>query len=236
MRIETIGRASKPSGPTIYALCEWPSMTPRYVGKTVGWVGERHKAHIRDAERGGGRPVQRWLRKQIASGKRLAVKHLEWLKPTDDVAERERYWIAKFRSEYGNMLNLTDGGEGLPGHAFTPEHRAKIAAAVRTGQTFNCEQCGSAFWRKQFAIARGNNRFCSRNCYALSQVGVTKAVSEVCKAAGIAAAAVARRARTHCKRNHPLSGENLFLTSAGSRGCKECRKLHKAKYRSKAHG
>lgn len=53
---------------------------------------------------------------------------------------------------------------------------------------------------------------------------------------GVAAAAAARRARTKCKRGHPLSGDNLFLTTAGGRGCKECRKIHKATYRSKAHG
>lgn len=46
----------------------------------------------------------------------------------------------------------------------------------------------------------------------------------------IAAAAAEKNSRTHCKRGHPLYGENLFITSQGSRGCKECRKLHKAAY------
>ena len=39
-----------------------------------------------------------------------------------------------------------------------------------------------------------------------------------------------------CSRNHPLSGDNLFLTSGGSRGCKACRRIHKATHRSKANG
>jgi len=235
-RVETIGRASEPAGPTIYALCEYPSMVPRYVGKTVGWVGQRHKAHIRDAKRGGSRPVQRWLRKQIVAGNRLCVKHLEWLEPTDDVAERERYWIARFRTEYGNMLNLTDGGEGLPGHVFSPEHRAKIAAGLRTGAHFNCETCQAQFWRKRRDIAKGNKRFCSRACYAASLKGVHRPIPATTTERGIRAAALARKARTHCKRGHLLIGGNLFLTSGGSRGCKECRKIHKATYRSKANG
>lgn len=49
----------------------------------------------------------------------------------------------------------------------------------------------------------------------------------------VAAAAAEKSARTHCKRGHPLSGDNLFTTSQGSRGCKECRKIHKATYLGK---
>lgn len=49
-RIETIGNATRVTA--IYALCEYPSMAPRYVGKTVQYLHERHKAHIRDAKRG----------------------------------------------------------------------------------------------------------------------------------------------------------------------------------------
>ena len=32
--------------------------------------------------------------------------------------------------------------------------------------------------------------------------------------------------KTHCKRGHPLSGENLFIAKSGSRQCRECMKLH----------
>lgn len=162
MRVETIGRATR--NVTIYALCEYPSWTPRYVGKTTQAVGQRHKAHIRDAKRGGHRPVSFWLRKQIAGGKWLAVKHLEWLTTADDWEAREKFWIAKFRAEFGNLLNLTDGGEGTHGHQFSQEHKGRIAAALRTGSHFNCQSCGSKFWRKRYAIERGQNKFCSRAC------------------------------------------------------------------------
>lgn len=30
------------------------------------------------------------------------------------------------------------------------------------------------------------------------------------------------RAKTHCKHGHPLSGENLYVTREGRRGCKAC--------------
>lgn len=230
MRVEKIGRVVR-----IYALCDYPSWEPRYIGKTVQRIGQRHKAHIRDARRGVTRPVGYWLRKKLERGERLAIKLLEWVEPGQDWQERERHWIAKYR-EGGRLLNLTDGGEGLHGHRFTPEHRAKIAQALRTGKSFQCETCQSEFWRKQRDIAKGHCRFCSRACYSASLRGVSRPFPALTTARGIAAAALARRSRTECKRGHPLSGANLFVTSQGSRGCKECRKIHKAAYRSKAHG
>jgi len=49
----------------------------------------------------------------------------------------------------------------------------------------------------------------------------------------IASAAAKKTARVDCKRGHPLHGENVFITSQGSRGCKECRKIYKATYLEK---
>jgi 5-methylcytosine-specific restriction endonuclease McrA len=47
------------------------------------------------------------------------------------------------------------------------------------------------------------------------------------------AAAQEKRNRTHCKRGHPLSGDNLYINNTGgktARVCIECRKLHKQAY------
>lgn len=235
MRTETIGKAT-PRVTAIYALCEYPSWRPRYIGKTVQYLHERHKAHIRDANRGSKRPVNYWMRKQIANGQRLAIKLIEYVGPNADWAARERYWIAKYRVEQSDLLNLTDGGEGLSGHRFSHEHKAKIAAALRTGAHFECEICAVQFWRKRKDIVKGDCRFCSRACYSKSLLGVSRPMPAGATDLGIAAAAKARLARTHCKRGHPLSGDNLFLTGVNSRGCKECRKIHKATYRSKTNG
>lgn len=77
--------------------------------------------------------------------------------------------------------------------------------------------------------------------HALFRAGFERAFQLLWKPAstcdrGVAAAAEAKRAATHCKRGHELSGQNLFITSGGSRGCKECRKIHKRAYRGKARG
>lgn len=160
-RKEVIGDCERTTA--IYALCEADN-TPRYVGKTVMYLHQRHKAHLRAAQRGGRLPVNRWLKKRISEGDWLTIRLLEYVPPNGDWIAKERYWIARYRDEGFDLLNLTDGGEGLAGHKFTQSHKDKIAAALRTGEHFNCEACGKQFWRKRNQIEKGQNRFCSRKC------------------------------------------------------------------------
>lgn len=164
---------------TIYALCEpidkWRTGPVRYVGKTINVVWHRVRAHAYAAKRHAPRlPVHRWLRKHIEAGDPFHIRHLEVLPPGADWEGRERHWIAKFRDEGADLLNLTDGGEGLAGRRQTTDHRQKIAAALRTGAEFTCEVCATPFWRKQRDIARGHCRFCSRHCYQVWQRGKSK--------------------------------------------------------------
>lgn len=39
-----------------------------------------------------------------------------------------------------------------------------------------------------------------------------------------------RPRRTHCKRGHPLAGDNLYVYATGQRTCKACRSASRAKY------
>ena len=234
LEVVTIGNATQ-KWTAIYALCERDSMAPRYVGKTVQYIIDRFKAHKRDAVRGGNRPVLRWLRKRIPFGG-AALMLLEHVPPNGDWASRESYWIDKFRAQGHKMLNLTDGGEGLAGHVFSKEHREKIAAAHRSGAHIACLQCGASAWRKKNQITKGEDKFCSRACYAASLKGVSRPMPPGMRELGILAAAEKRRAQTHCKRGHSLSGDNVFATSHGSRGCKTCRRMHKAAYLERKHG
>lgn len=32
--------------------------------------------------------------------------------------------------------------------------------------------------------------------------------------------------KSHCKRNHPLEGDNLYISPSGNRNCKACHRLH----------
>lgn len=56
----------------------------------------------------------------------------------------------------------------------------KRAAALRKGKHFNCLVCNSEFWRSQSSIKKGDNKYCSRECYQQSQTGKPK--GEVFKA------------------------------------------------------
>ncbi|WP_192630211.1 HNH endonuclease signature motif containing protein [Lysobacter sp. OAE881] len=39
--------------------------------------------------------------------------------------------------------------------------------------------------------------------------------------------------KTHCKRGHSLSGENLYIHPTGSRQCRACLRMHARNYRVK---
>jgi hypothetical protein len=148
----------------IYALCEFPSQKPRYVGKTVRSLMARLKSHRQVALKNPRLPVGRWLAKRERESVQICIKWLETVPAGADWAAREAYWISKFRADGEAILNLTDGGEGLPGHKFSIEHKQKIASALRTGANFSCIRCGSNFYRKASAISLGQNKFCSRSC------------------------------------------------------------------------
>lgn len=158
----------------IYALTYPGTEKVRYVGKTVRAPGKRHNEHISDAMTKARLPVHRWIRSLYARGSWSCMWRLEWVAAGEDWAARERHWIAKFRSDGHDLLNLTDGGEGLPGLPRSQETRDKIAEGVRTGSHFSCEVCQVQFWRKRNEIAKGECRFCSRACYQRWQVGKPK--------------------------------------------------------------
>jgi hypothetical protein len=126
---------------TIYALRQGSEI--RYVGKTTGDITLRLRQHLQAAARGAHTYVARWLR----SAKDVEVVVLE-CDPPGGLDAAERAWIAHLRDIGCQLTNLTDGGDGmvpgelareagrkggiaLRGKPKSPEHRAKIAAALR---------------------------------------------------------------------------------------------------------
>ena len=179
----------------IYALVEpFDHDVARYIGKTTQPLFRRLIAHKRAAMRGE-LPVHRWIRKRLNTKFGPVIRWIETVPVGGDWVERERYWIASARRNGHNILNLTDGGEGLPGHSFSAAHREKISAALKRGTTHNCDQCGARFYRKP-KDARSKNLFCSRTCYQTWQRGRHKDNSSgLMGVAGRAAALKAKRLR-----------------------------------------
>lgn len=167
-RVEHLSDSVGDQWVTIYALCQpvgrWHTGPVRYVGKTTRQPWARVRAHSYAAKRSPRLPVHRWLLKQMDAGQPFHIRHLEQVPPGQDWAARERFWISKLRDEGCRLLNLTEGGEGLAGLPMADEHKAKIAAALRTGSVCTCERCGTSFWRKKNQIEKGHARFCSRRC------------------------------------------------------------------------
>ena len=68
-------------------------------------------------------------------------------------------------------------------------------------------------------------------------------LSQILKSAGMSsaltateAAARVRRAKTHCKRGHPLSGDNLRINTNGGRICIQCNKANALARKTKKDG
>jgi len=154
-----IGNATR-----VYALCEFPSQRPRYVGKTIRPLRLRLASHLQTARRAARLPVHRWLAKREREGRQVCIKWLETVDAGGDWQAAERKWIESMRLSGAALLNLTAGGEGLAGYVMPKAHREKIAAALDTRTLHNCLRCGQEFKRKANEVRKGHAKFCSRQC------------------------------------------------------------------------
>jgi hypothetical protein len=120
---------------SVYALyCKDFPESYRYIGKTkFNEPKKRLAKHVLNAERGQKYPVYDWMRKY--KGQVIAVC-IEANIPENDIDKKEMYYIAKYKSEGHDLLNLTDGGGGIvnPSQA-TREKMSKSA----TGKTQSIE-------------------------------------------------------------------------------------------------
>lgn len=113
----------------IYGLLDPRTDEIRYIGKSSSGL-KRPYSHFKpgslqkdDTHKG------RWLKKLTSEGVTCRILILEEVLETDDLSDRERWWISFGRSEGWPLTNLTEGGEGLSGMVFSQEHRAKISAS-----------------------------------------------------------------------------------------------------------
>lgn len=121
---------------SIYTL-HAPDGEIRYVGKTVLPIEQRLSRHISNANRGGSSYCAYWIRSLLRDGHRPSVMLVETV-VGDGWAEAERYWVARLRAEGVKITNLTDGGEGTPGHRQSVETRARRSVS-QTGKKHSAE-------------------------------------------------------------------------------------------------
>ncbi len=119
--------------PEILAI--WPQGLPFYCGKTVLGPEVRLAMHKRDMARHPNRPCASRLRE---CGEHVRVHTVEIVSANVSWAAREKFWIWILRGQYPDCVNVSDGGQGAPGHVHTDAARAKMSAS-RTGKSLSAE-------------------------------------------------------------------------------------------------
>lgn len=66
-----------------------------------------------------------------------------------------------------------------------------------------------------------------RRCVNPEHLVIATQRENILRGAGLAAV---NAAKTHCPRDHPLSGDNLLVTKSGKRVCRECNRVRCRKY------
>jgi hypothetical protein len=123
----------------IYGLHDPDSGELRYVGKTVQPLGYRMRNHRYQAKRSD-LHLQRWWRSCSSEPVMRLIAIVEDY--MGSVVERRL--IAWHRKNGARLTNTTDGGEGTRAPK-SPEHRAKISAALK-GRRFTKE------WREKIKV------------------------------------------------------------------------------------
>lgn len=111
----------------LYALIDPRTGLLRYIGKTQLDLKSRLRAHIGDAKRRSNRRAN-WIKAVLKAGLKPEI---ELLDEADDGCAVEQAMIGIARSLGCNLVNGTDGGEGVPGRKHSAETKAKIGAGNR---------------------------------------------------------------------------------------------------------
>ena len=117
-------------GNSIYLLSDPRTDTPRYVGVTKD-LNQRMRGHLSNRKATTHR--SNWINILIALGLKPVLTVLE-IVPDYQREDAERAWILGFRQSGADLVNATDGGEGMPNPV--PEVRAKISAASKGNTKF----------------------------------------------------------------------------------------------------
>lgn len=118
---------------TIYTLLHPLSLEIRYIGYTDKPLKIRLDGHINEAVSTKKNTYKlNWIRSILKIGLKPVIEILEEVNPKEK-RFWEKYWIAQFRSWGFNLVNSTNGGEGIEGYKHT-EKTKKLLSDLSIGR------------------------------------------------------------------------------------------------------
>ena len=123
---------------SIYSLSNPADGIVRYIGRTKAKLGTRLVQHCSEAR------VLRhknkrtcWIKSVMETGVRPEIQEID-LVPENQVSFFERHYIKLFKSFGANLVNDTEGGEGVKGRKMTEENKKQISRSLK-GRVFSEE-------------------------------------------------------------------------------------------------
>jgi hypothetical protein len=115
----------------IYGLVDPRSGQLRYIGKSTSGIRRVREHSYPSFLKREQTHKTKWIRQLAEQGMTPNAVVVQELPDAEGLYEAERGWIAYFRSMGCPLTNLTDGGEGVPGHRVEASTRAKISQALK---------------------------------------------------------------------------------------------------------
>lgn len=117
---------------TIYSLSSSEDGVVRYIGQTTGRLNQRLTHHHYDAKKLGTIHKSNWIRSVINKGFEVVISAIELDAPW---ADAEIKWIKHYRELGHDLVNTTDGGEGVVGYVRDSEWCARKSAQMKGRQS-----------------------------------------------------------------------------------------------------
>lgn len=159
----------------IYTLSDPETGLKRYVGKTVRKLTDRLCAHLTERDNSHKR---NWIAKLKRNGLIPIIEVIEVVLG-EDWTDHERNQIRFHRWLGCDLLNLTDGGEGMPGYVPSEETRKKMSDA-RKGKPSPCGMLGkhlSPEAKKKMSEARKGKHHSADTCRKIGDAHRGKSLS-----------------------------------------------------------
>jgi hypothetical protein len=127
---------------SIYKLIDPTTNYVKYVGWTHKPLQKRLGDHLSDARRGQKNYRCNWIRNLLSNGFYPLIDIIEKVN-YNERSEKEKYWISYYGRE--NLVNGTDGGEGVSGLLVSDETKKKLSLSHKgqipwnKGISINCK-------------------------------------------------------------------------------------------------